>query len=913
MKMMKWFSFFILLTLILLPTQTIKANQTTINVHDFGIYGDGTTDQTAAIQQAIDTASLQQQSLYFPAGSYIISDTLYLKPYVSLYGDESTLTVMKGKNNGYAVMIKDSTGENLADITIEQFIFDNVVIHSNGTNHANMRITKNVFINGKKADLNQYPVVPDANNKNGGELTGYYILRNNQNIEISHNIFLRDANSKGRGIGTYRTTDSMITDNYFGYLENFDDISSQISSIVKENLMKLQQAKENGVVYLSEDQGHFMTAINVINHDVNMTIHSNTIRLNTDIEEMHYEDGSGSTLGYNRDHLIYAKGFTGLNITGNYFEGQPNNADGGIKIRNGRNVNVVSNYFNNVPLLMYIQADSSTSAILSNVWIENNMFYIKNNQGLWGSGISARFYEADELENMTIQNNRFLSDGSMRDKIKLDLDNQVPRIENLHLEQNRYIPDQSPILNEVVHSTIGESFSQRDDIISPNPYLPQDYEDLLLTPIPLLMDLEDVSYGFQNGRLITNADLVWLDGKPYDQSIVTQGQHILYLRQKTTVSQIVEGQVVDIPVVVSTYVKIDVGIQSRNHIGWVNQNMTINFNIIGGEVEDVMMTSSINELVEINENQIRPLAEGTTTITLKTQYGYQTSFELQIYKPVQYDWQISSSIVMVKGDSLDLQFSISPEVEPNDIQLISLDEDLFTIDEAYQIHALQPGAGRLQLTIEKHQFSKIVTIRIKPEALTLIEPTLSPYYFVGDVIDFLPESTDSTLSKEDWQVVVSENLQPLGNNQYKVIKTGTIEIKVTDPNFTEDQLIWKGDAYLKPSSLSLSESQLVLTVGDEVPLDVLFQPFGSWDEVIIYNTDEEVISYDGNIINAKNTGMALLTFKTKHTSSTTTLLIEVIEETKTEKETEQTNLYVIFSIIVVGLSSGVIYLIKRKK
>ena len=47
-----------------------------VNVHTLGVKGDGQTDDTAAIQQAIDA----HRVLYFPIGYYIVRDTIVLKP-----------------------------------------------------------------------------------------------------------------------------------------------------------------------------------------------------------------------------------------------------------------------------------------------------------------------------------------------------------------------------------------------------------------------------------------------------------------------------------------------------------------------------------------------------------------------------------------------------------------------------------------------------------------------------------------------------------------------------------------------------------------------------------------------------------------------------------------------------------------
>ncbi|HEX4163857.1 MAG TPA: glycosyl hydrolase family 28-related protein [Bryobacteraceae bacterium] len=58
------------------------------NVHTLGVAGDGRTDDTAAIQKAIDN----HRTLYFPSGHYVVRDTLALKPETVLIGLHPTLT-----------------------------------------------------------------------------------------------------------------------------------------------------------------------------------------------------------------------------------------------------------------------------------------------------------------------------------------------------------------------------------------------------------------------------------------------------------------------------------------------------------------------------------------------------------------------------------------------------------------------------------------------------------------------------------------------------------------------------------------------------------------------------------------------------------------------------------------------------
>lgn len=58
-----------------------------MNVKQFGAKGDGTTDDSVAIQKAIDTCN----NIYFPTGTYLLSDTLNLKSDLTLIGEDAIL------------------------------------------------------------------------------------------------------------------------------------------------------------------------------------------------------------------------------------------------------------------------------------------------------------------------------------------------------------------------------------------------------------------------------------------------------------------------------------------------------------------------------------------------------------------------------------------------------------------------------------------------------------------------------------------------------------------------------------------------------------------------------------------------------------------------------------------------------
>ena len=69
------------------------------NVLDFGAVGDGVTDDTKAVEMAIATG----KSVYFPAGTYLITSTLSITPDTStrLYGDGAAKSIMRYEGDGY--------------------------------------------------------------------------------------------------------------------------------------------------------------------------------------------------------------------------------------------------------------------------------------------------------------------------------------------------------------------------------------------------------------------------------------------------------------------------------------------------------------------------------------------------------------------------------------------------------------------------------------------------------------------------------------------------------------------------------------------------------------------------------------------------------------------------------------------
>ena len=98
-----------------------------LSVKDFGATGDGTTDDTSAIQAAIDAGSSINKAIYFPNGLYLITSSLLLPNNIALVGEtrwdvnvsEDTYGVRIKTNNAITMIKTASTDTMTYGIRIE--------------------------------------------------------------------------------------------------------------------------------------------------------------------------------------------------------------------------------------------------------------------------------------------------------------------------------------------------------------------------------------------------------------------------------------------------------------------------------------------------------------------------------------------------------------------------------------------------------------------------------------------------------------------------------------------------------------------------------------------------------------------------------------------------------------------------
>ena len=105
------------------------------NVKDFGATGDGVTDDSAAIQAALDLKG----QVYIPAGTYLINTSLRIKSNTKLYGDGIEATILKEGGAGTTLSTM------FTSILVNQAYFDD-----DSTGNDSMHI-ENIAFHGQRS------------------------------------------------------------------------------------------------------------------------------------------------------------------------------------------------------------------------------------------------------------------------------------------------------------------------------------------------------------------------------------------------------------------------------------------------------------------------------------------------------------------------------------------------------------------------------------------------------------------------------------------------------------------------------------------------------------------------------------------------------------------------------------------
>ena len=314
-----------------------------VNVKTYGAVGDGTTDDRAAIQSAINSA----KTVFFPAGTYRVGAALTVwDSYSALIGHESLPTI-KVVGTGYSgpVVSVQSAGDNINEFSrIEniKFLFDKnsggPATYSSTPNETNCGVS----INGSLA-----PTASATNRVLRFKMENCRVLgfSNAINLKETTNTLLR------RVIIEHNTDESSTTlsssNIYCGV--NFDGTPGQVGGISPQASVELHQVIFNGSgaptnttsmgfrVTGQDPRDIFFEGCETAHGNYGWFIDPSDDDYNIDIHINRPIVDAVDTTG------IYVKdwnGYGALTINGGYVVKDANNSGSGIWVENSRGVNI---------------------------------------------------------------------------------------------------------------------------------------------------------------------------------------------------------------------------------------------------------------------------------------------------------------------------------------------------------------------------------------------------------------------------------------------------------------------------------------------------------------------------------------------------------------------------------------------
>ncbi|WP_368265785.1 right-handed parallel beta-helix repeat-containing protein [Enterococcus faecium] len=221
--------------------QKVKKDELVVNVKDYGAKGDGVTNDTQAIQNALDTG----KKVFIPKGTYMVSNlipkggqVIFGENAVDSWGTsiETSKTILKGMGGATDYVIKNRTWDtdgNPYPVVIQELTIDGNTKTTNGIRCGNSTTIErcriiNCIDGIVKVDVSRVTNCQIVNNTNG--------IREATDSKIDSNfIYQNDI-----GIYLINSNDNMVSSNKIEWNGVGIDISTSVFNLITGNIIDRQ-------------------------------------------------------------------------------------------------------------------------------------------------------------------------------------------------------------------------------------------------------------------------------------------------------------------------------------------------------------------------------------------------------------------------------------------------------------------------------------------------------------------------------------------------------------------------------------------------------------------------------------------------------------------------------------------------
>lgn len=311
--------------------------------------------------------------------------------------------------------------------------------------------------------------------------------------------------------------------------------------------------------------------------------------------------------------------------------------------------------------------------------------------------------------------------------------------------------------------------------------------------------------------------------------------------------------------------------------------------------------------------------KGTVTVTA-TVAGVKKSITINVSVPVTSFTATESDITMYKGEANKklIGYTILPEDADDDKKKITWeidDDSVVKIENGYLI-GLKAGNTQVTGTLSDGKSITIdVTVNIIP--LDDIEVNIDDEILKGhnQSIVITPDPIDSTeLENIKYESSDEDIFEVSDNGVIRGKKAGTATLTITVGDIVKKIEITIKE--INAESITVKVEKDVLSIGEELPVDVMINPTNSTDELTYTykSSDESILTVDElGVIKAIKAGKATITV-TASNGLTSSVEITVMAEQSNVPTLPQTNIASVVPNIIISIISliGILFIGYKK-